>query len=116
MRALMPDRNVEVVLTRPDQDGCEYRVDADRGEIMFDSSSIPTGFQNIMVDYTGGYERVPDDVEQVANEMVQMLFNMGKRDPMLQSENLGDYSYSLAANMDLSKNQLAVLAPYKRVR
>ena len=44
--------------------------------------------------YTAGYSAVPDDIQQTALSLAAMLFLSRKADATVQSESLGDYSYS----------------------
>lgn len=54
------------------------------------------GFRNVEVTYTGGYGVVPlpGDLVQGAMELVSYMYRQRRRDSSLQSERLGDYSYS----------------------
>lgn len=106
-----------VTLTRPDEDEDDYRLDRAVGVVRFDGMQIGSGFRNYLVEYRAGYETIPDDIEQACNELVLRLYNEGKRDPNLQSESLGDYSYTLSSVEAVSDSSIIDrLRPYGRVR
>lgn len=50
--------------------------------------------QAALVEYNAGESAVPDDIEAACLSVASWLYNAGKRDPSLQSESLGDYSYT----------------------
>jgi hypothetical protein len=61
------------------------------------------------VAYNGGYDTVPYDIEQVCLEAAAQMYRDRKRDRGVQSESLGDYSYSLGAAtaaLDLIRTRL----------
>ena len=64
-------------------DGCGYRNQFGR--------------YNYLAHVTAGWSTIPDDIEQFCIEMVQTMWNNRGKDQSLQSESLGDYSYSRAA-------------------
>jgi len=55
------------------------------------------GFRNVSVVYTGGYATasVPLDLQQIAIDMTCFLYRERNRDRGIQSESLGNYSYTL---------------------
>lgn len=70
-----------------------------------------------VVDYTGGFDVCPDQVKLAIAQLVNGMYAAAKYDNALQSEKIGDYSYSRASfNPFLSsKNPVAhLLAPYVR--
>lgn len=82
----------------------------------------PSGFaghvNSISVDYTGGYTTIPDDLEQVCLELVGYLYNLALQDTSVQSEHIGDYSYTQSSQQitnNLSNTSLQVLESYKRL-
>lgn len=99
--------NKSVEVTFPDDSDLEYRVDEDAGTVelvrseWFDrggewgtSGIAPHGSRNVLVHYTGGYATVPDDLEQIALELVSEAYNARGKDSTLQSEGLGAYNYA----------------------
>lgn len=126
-------RNVE--LTYPDDDDGDCRIDLDRGIIKFSNhwrvpsavygrgfahgpARLSHGHQNVLIQYRAGYETIPADVQQVASEMVAVAYRLAKRggDAALQSESLGDYSYSLADRVKMTEQMEKVLKLYRDVR
>lgn len=118
-----------VSIEYPSTSDIEYRVDEDAGLIEITRSSdsffpsfggvsgtFPRGWQNILIHYTGGFATVPDDLEQVAIELVKLALDASARDSALASENLGDYSYSLMAQTDFTEGMKAKLAGFAEIR
>lgn len=60
-----------------------------------DGACWPCGHQNIYVEYTAGWATVPDDIEEVCIQLVKAMLDAQDHDFTIQSESLGDYSYSL---------------------
>ena len=78
-------------------------------------TSFSNGHQNITVKYTAGYTTTPADLEQICIDLVKIYFDGRNKDLALQSEKLGDHSYSIAGDArDLPANIAKRLAPYKR--
>jgi len=98
----------------------EYEFDPEAGTIRFvNVHAWHPAWSRVRVEYTAGASAIPDDIEQVAIEMVRRTYaNRGKDEPM-QSESLGDYSYSRAQSMMLAGNAddwwKARLAPHMRL-
>jgi len=61
---------------------------------------FPEGFDNIEVVYTGGYATTPADLEMNVWRLMDLAYAARGRNFGLQSESLGQYSYT---NMDPSK-------------
>jgi hypothetical protein len=87
---------------------------------MWDGTNpFPRQFRGIMLDYNGGMDPIPDDVQQTCVDLVQMMMQSAANTGMvLQSESLGGYSYTnagggqgpagyLAAYDNLIKSRLA---------
>jgi hypothetical protein len=72
--------------------------------------------RSVLVDYAGGFETIPADVEQATLMMVGKFFRDRTRDASVQSESLGGYSYSLRSGDETAKEIEALLGPYKRIR
>lgn len=84
---------------------------------------FPAGFQNVRIDYTAGYTAggFPDDLQTGVCMAVAGLVGTSKRDPTMESETIGDYSYrvSKAASGDFSdpvfSPAVSLLGPYRRI-
>jgi hypothetical protein len=72
--------------------------------------------RSVLVDYRGGYETIPADVEQATLMVVGKFFRDRTRDASVQSESLGGYSYSLRSGDETAKEIESLLGPYKRIR
>lgn len=79
----------------------------------------PSGFQNITIEYTGGYAVIPADLAHAAIDMTLYLYHRRQRDLGLQSEALGAYSYTLAGPAEgdrgLPLEVRTLVDPYRRV-
>lgn len=63
------------------------------------SPSFGNQANDVVVDYTGGYSVVPEDLEQIAVEVTAFMFQSRAQDPRLISESIGDYSYTRASQL-----------------
>lgn len=70
------------------------------------------GFNNYRVTYTGGYEELPADLEQVATELVAKKFN-GRKSDGISDESAE--SASLTWSRGLTEEQKIVLKRFKKV-
>lgn len=67
-----------------------------------DLINYPRVFQGICLDYNGGLDPIPDDVQQTCVDLVQMMLQSATNQSMLLGgEALGGYSYSNAKGGDL---------------
>ena len=73
-------------------------------------------YRSVFVDYRGGYNTIPADVEQSTLMVVGKFFRDRTRDASVSSESLGGYSYSLRAGDEVAKEIESMLGPYKRIR
>ncbi len=83
--------------------GSEYILDKPSGIIRMKPQGSGTsvfgvgaswGFQSVLVEYTAGYATVPQDVKEDCAMLVKYRFDLANNDASLQSERLGDYSYT----------------------
>jgi hypothetical protein len=98
-----------VTFTYADQDYCDvYRLDNQLGHVEFATGSfgqgwwpadgyfgrrpMPSGFQEMFVQYRAGYETIPADVALVCREMVKEMWYAGKQNTGVKSSTLGPYS------------------------
>jgi hypothetical protein len=68
---------------------------------------------DVVVRYRSGYDTIPRDVQQVANELVSRMLAAGTTNANLASESIGDYSYSMLAAEPAWTQRLD---PYRRLR
>ena len=121
--------DADCLLDFPRDNVSEYRVDYDTGRIHITaarfpgvradnaaSNRFPDGFFPVFVQYTAGFESVPDDLEQVTLEIAGDIFRERLQDRTLQSESLGEYNYTQAAIADLLAERVAKLDHYKEIR
>lgn len=73
----------------------DFRIDRDSGEIYY-SPNFSSSWQNIYLDYKAGYTDLPDALKYLCMEIAADVFNARKINNNLQSETIGDYSYTKA--------------------
>ena len=105
--------NATVNLEAPDQAVEDYLADFDRGVVY---GRQLTGYRAVLIDYTAGYATVPDDIEQACLMVAASIYQGRKRDPNLNSEALGGYSYSLRAPGQATEEARTMLEAYKAIR
>lgn len=88
-------RDQEITLQVPDEGEVEYELYGDWGRL-YNPRGWPTGHRNVYVEYTAGYARgsVPPALRSAALDLTAAMYYVSKRDPTLNSETIGDYSYS----------------------
>lgn len=80
----------------------------------------PAGADNIVVTYTGGYDRIPESIKEAVVQGVVNFVREKERDPAMQSESFGrDYSYTMAAGVPakyriFGETGVAILRRYRR--
>jgi hypothetical protein len=72
--------------------------------------------QSMVVQYTAGYATVPYDIEQTVQEVAAAMFRSRKRDETLNSESLGDYSYTSGGSARITEIMEERLASWKEIR
>lgn len=116
-------------------DSTTYRVDSDTGllsridvwrnrfaSVRTDGSMVSgtwkpephfaEGFFNFSVVYVGGYSTIPGDIQQAVCRLADILYVGRGRDLSLQSENLGQYSYTLADASNAMQIKRDLLGPF----
>lgn len=56
---------------------------------------FPEGFRNILVDYNGGYNPIPEGIQFLCADMVLAAYSPSLSPTNIESEKLGDYFYKL---------------------
>ena len=80
------------------------------------SARFPSGLQSTLIEYSAGYTAVPDDIHQACMVIAGTMYLSRKSDTSLQSESLGDYSYSMAS-ADSSRAMMEdMLGSWKEIR
>lgn len=116
-------------------DSNTYRVDADTGllsridvwrnrfaSVRTDGSMVvgtwkpephyAEGFLNFSVVYEGGYGTIPADLHQAVCQLTDILYASRGRDVSLQSENLGQYSWSAADPVKLNQIKMDLIRQF----
>ena len=73
------------------------------------------GFQNILIDYTGGFDPVPEPVKLVASQFIIEMFDPSEDIRGIEKEKLGNYFYSKGSNyfQNLTFKTKIILDGYK---
>jgi hypothetical protein len=80
------------------------------------SARYPSALQSTLIEYSAGYTTVPDDIHQACLVISGTMYLSRKSDTSLQSESLGDYSYSMAS-ADSSRAMMEdMLGSWKEIR
>lgn len=100
-----------------------FRYD-DAGKLWFtddnDSSYVyfPCGFQNVQIDYTGGYATIPAAVQRACLLVARALYaqTSGGWNAAAQSERMGEHNFTrVSADQDpITESAKMLLAPYVR--
>lgn len=91
----------------------DYKLDEDSGIVY---GPTLASYRSFFIDYRGGYETIPADVEQATLMLVGKFFRDRTRDSSVASESLGGYSYSLRSGDEVAKEIELLLGPFKRIR
>lgn len=70
------------------------------------------GRRNYKITYNAGYVTIPDDLKQIALQMVVSAYNSSAKDINIKEERIGDYSYKLAGYVEITKEQTSALQKY----
>jgi hypothetical protein len=73
-----------------------FKLNKDIGEV-FDFGGPVPGYQNYRVTYTGGYETIPQEIQQATAELVQLMYYGSQMDFNMLSETQDKYTYTRAA-------------------
>ena len=80
------------------------------------SARYPSALQSTLIEYSAGYTTTPDDIHQACLVIAGTMYLSRKSDTSLQSESLGDYSYSMAS-ADSSRAMMEdMLGSWKEIR
>ena len=95
-------------------------VRARRGDVGLEfghSSFFDEGFKNFRVVYVGGYDpdEIPFGLQQACLELAADFQRQSEGDPRMQSESLGDYSYTRAASDEVMGRVNALVNQYRRI-
>jgi hypothetical protein len=80
------------------------------------NARYPSALQSTLIEYSAGYTTAPDDIHQACLVIAGTMYLSRKSDTSLQSESLGDYSYSMAS-ADSSRAMMEdMLGSWKEIR
>jgi hypothetical protein len=70
----------------------------------------------LIISYRAGYEAIPADLVLIATELVAQAYEQSRISPGVKSETLGDYSYTLATQSQMTRDLWSRLRLYMEVR
>jgi len=110
-------RDNAVTLGVPDQGEGACELANEWGRI-YNPYGWTAGHRNVYIEYTAGWPRseIPQPIRSACLELVKMMYDLRSKDGTVESEKIGEYSYKLASNVDLTKSTLIAekLANYRR--
>ena len=77
----------------------DYILYPEKGWIVLRNGYFPAGYQNVFVTYNYGYAVIPGALKQAVLSLVSLVYFGSRTDPTLQSERLGDHSWSKASGV-----------------
>lgn len=88
--------------TSTDFAASKFDTNTDTGKIKFKpgsflssgASKFTEGFQNVLIDYTGGFDPIPEPIKLVAAEFIVEMFDPSEKVGGIEKEKLGNYFYS----------------------
>jgi hypothetical protein len=80
------------------------------------NARFPSALQSTLIEYSAGYTTVPDDIHQACLVIAGTMYLSRKSDTSLQSESLGDYSYSMASADSSRALMEDMLGSWKEIR
>jgi len=92
-----------------------YRANAG---MIYRPNGWPSGVNNIFVTWLAGYDTIPSALSLIAKQAIGDVWRRSTRDGGLQSERLGDYSWTAAVfgpNTDALARLTRELSPYIRM-
>ena len=88
-----------------------------REDSVYGEPALPRTRQSIFVNYRAGWTSpYPADIVQATLEIAAGMYQRREHDQNLQSESLGDYSYSMRNPAEVRESTRALLLPYRKVR
>lgn len=87
-------------------DPCDFRYDMAAGLLRTNV------WGPILIEYRAGFETIPWDLRTAAADVVATMFHRAVRGVGLQSESLGDYSYTLADTVATQEGIIATVRRY----
>lgn len=72
--------------------------------------------QSMVVQYTAGYATIPYDIEQATLDVAKAIYMGRRRDPNVNSESLGDYSYTHGGASRITEILEEQLGTWKEIR
>ncbi len=98
-------RNVSVPLLVYWQGLSMFRVNPISGEL-YTPGGFNRGYENYRVQYQGGYETIPEEIQQACAELVQLTYAALQANPLMNSETLDKYSYTRTVENSYSQLSL----------
>lgn len=105
----------EYVYLQGADDGIDFTISESSTGILWRGHGWPCGTRSVYADYRAGYETIPAPLETAANSVAADIVRSARRDGALQSETLGDYSWTRAAAWNVLDAHKASLGMFRKV-
>lgn len=99
--------NQSVVLKIHKDYANDYKTYLDSG-MLYSSSGFSSGFENFRIQFSAGFNPIPNDLQQVVVELVSIMYKSIVINPNLVSQTLDMFSYQV--NTDTTIDQLSLPA------
>ena len=118
------DGTVETVLLTTDT-FTDFFILGNGGEVSFLNSNpsrfinFPRGFKNVKIKFTGGFDPIPEDVQEACAEQIVFINEQGSAQSNVSSEKLGDYAKSFfnpnskVTKISFSATAFQILSKYR---
>lgn len=73
----------------------------------------PEGFENVRVQYTGGYATIPDDLEYVATRVVAEMYRNRRENNRAQSDSVDGQGVGYRSVDEIVRRFRSMLSPYR---
>lgn len=92
--------DASATLSVPDESEINYEIEDEDAGRLYNPYGWDSGHKNILIEYTAGYDKVPQPIQSATLELVKLMYDTSSRDTSLKAEKIGDYSYSVADRLD----------------
>ena len=91
----------------------DYTIGDNAQSLVFHSTNLPRGYNNVQIVYRAGYDEIPADIEMAVLWACSWLYNIRKSDDIGRSSK-GKGDESVAWGQDAPEYVLKTIANYKR--
>jgi hypothetical protein len=95
--------------------GCGWQLDADAGLLVGRFADPIAGPVSLRCDYRGGFETIPEDIQQAATRLAALIWEDTEHDSTLMLQTVGPFTekyFPLAAKLLTNPAVMELIAPY----